>query len=270
MRHRQVLRREPAELDHAPAEQRIHDAPDGGEDPRQDEIAGRMCQARRDPAIHAEDSDTQQRRREHDGEDAATHERALLVRQTGGITARTKYQNAGDQLRERRQHDERAVDPFEQVVVLDRSEKQPRDRHDGGERRQDHQPVEQHVPHDHRCCGPRVRREQAELRCQVIAVFTQVTDRLRLGLECVRPRELLQLIERLRVVVHPGLQPTGDVAAAGDARQIVEALQDAEVREMLEHAEIEGRAADTAAGQADGRQRFLLARPANALVGLFE
>ena len=246
-----MLRLEPAELDHRPAQQRIHDAPHARETPGHEQIAGRMHEVGRDPAVHPKDGDAEQRRCEHYRHDATAHESTLIVRQAGRIASRPEDHDARDELGQRRQSDERAVHPTEEIVVLDCGEEQPRDRHDSGERRQDHEPVEQHVPDDHRGRSPCIRRKQAELRGQVIAVLPQVADRLRLGLEGVRAREFFELIERTLVMMHPRLQPARDIAAAGNARQKVEALKDAEVREVLKYAEVEGRAADAASGEAD-------------------
>src|SRR5207253_9184788 len=52
----------------------------------------------------------------------------------------------------------------------------------------------------------------------------------------------------------PRVEPAGDVAAAGHGRQVVDMAQQVEVRQRLQYAQVEGRAADAAAGKAESDQ----------------
>src|SRR5262249_14401220 len=65
---------------------------------------------------------------------------------------------------------------------------------------------------------------------------------------------------------HPGAEPAPDVPAAGHRRQVVAVTEDVELRQPLEHAEIEGRAPDTAARESESDevqvQRAKKGRPA--------
>src|SRR5258706_11985515 len=70
--------------------------------------------------------------------------------------------------------------------------------------------------------------------------------------------------------MRPRLNPVGDQPAAGDARQVVEILEQAEPRQRLHDAEIEGGAADAATRQAQTREPLRLALVAELLVDRFQ
>src|SRR5207253_8803601 len=72
-----------------------------------------------------------------------------------------------------------------------------------------------------------------------------------LGLHDVIGMQLLLNILNASFALDPGCQPAADIAAAGDRRKIVETRKEAELRQCLQDAQIEGRAADAAAGECE-------------------
>jgi hypothetical protein len=84
-----------------------------------------------------------------------------------------------------------------------------------------------------------------------------VTQRLGLGVELRVPAPAAQVFddafEPVRVSVNPRRQPAAGVAAARDGREVVEAVEEAALRERLDDAERERAAAYAAAREADGR-----------------
>jgi hypothetical protein len=138
--------------------------------------------------------------------------------------------------------------------------------HDQGrEQRQNHQPIEQQVTQDGGRRRPRIAGEQAEVRREIVAELAQVIERLGLGRERIH-RLFRATAERREYILgrtgfpllpmDPCLQPAGDITAAGDAGQIVEAWQHPRPGQGLQHAEIERCAANAAAGETQGRQRL--------------
>ncbi len=65
----------------------------------------------------------------------------------------------------------------------------------------------------------------------------------------VLPGKLLQDLVAQPLPLDPGDEPAADVAAARDRRQVVEVAQQALLRQPLQDAEVEGGAADAAAGE---------------------
>ena len=143
----------------------------------------------------------------------------------------------------------RGVDPEEQREV------EARQHEDRSEQRHQHQPDQDHVTQDGAEQGPRVGREQAGPRAQVVAELAQVRDRLRLRIELRARLERGQLARHLLHVVadamDPGGEPAADVAAAGDGGEVVELGQEPGARQPLENAQGEGGAADAPARQAE-------------------
>src|SRR5688572_21870529 len=64
------------------------------------------------------------------------------------------------------------------------------------------------------------------------------------------------------MIANPGREPSADVAAAGDSREIIEFLEHARARQPLQHTEAETGAADAAPGEAKrGALRFQRMNP---------
>ena len=68
----------------------------------------------------------------------------------------------------------------------------PRDRQDGGQQREEHEPVQQQIAQVGASKRPRIRRKQTEARTEIIAVAAQVANLFRLG---IRPRFAARLRE---------------------------------------------------------------------------
>src|SRR6267142_1896528 len=62
-------------------------------------------------------------------------------------------------------------------------------------------------------------------------------------------------------MVHPAHQPASDVSSAGDCGEVVKRLQQPLFSQCLQHAQIECRAADSAAGKSKPDQALLCGRP---------
>jgi len=139
------------------------------------------------------------------------------------------------------------------------------------------QPVEEQVADDVGDQGPGVAREEPPPRREEVAEVAELPDgprlgrwhrrvRVRLVVNGVPPEDPLDLADWVvpglapPLLRDPGLEPRRDVAAAGDGGQVVELVEESPARERLEHAQVEGRAPDPAAREAEGGEGSLVRR----------
>ena len=119
------------------------------------------------------------------------------------------------------------------------------------------------------CERPKVGAQYPFSRREVVAVVAQEVQLG--GIGCVgrriptRGKTILYLLDADLLMMHPAHQPTADVTASRDSRNVVEGAQELGLRQSLQNAEIKGRAADTAARESEADQTFLRGRP----VGIF-
>jgi hypothetical protein len=129
--------------------------------------------------------------------------------------------------------------------------------HHANQKRNQDEHVEQHVADPDRADGPEIRAEEAEIGRQVIAVLAEECDGIVPGL----PGDAAGVEFRLRgrgvagvFVANDAVQPGADVAAAGHGGEVIDEGEDAQFRQALQHAQIEGRAANACAGKRDAER----------------
>ena len=133
---------------------------------------------------------------------------------------------------------------------------QPGQRKKGEQERHEDEPVEQQVAQIRADERPGVGREQAQLGRQIIAELPQVAQRLRLRLQRILHRLVLQLLRHPADgfgVMDPTRQPAPDVAAAGNRGEVIKLVEQPVLGQPLGHPQREGRAADAAAGKTQRR-----------------
>ncbi len=148
---------------------------------------------------------------------------------------------------------------------------QGEDRHQqhAGDQRQQHQPIEKHIPRDRCDQRPRVARKEPEFRSEIVAVLPEVADRFGFRVEA-RSLALRQLTDYLAESVgrspletcRPGGEPASQVAAARDRGEKIEFAKEFRpgarggrrrpAGQSLQHSQSEGRAANSASGEAQG------------------
>ena len=136
----------------------------------------------------------------------------------------------------------------------------------------DHRLHEQQVAHVGRHTRQGIGGKQSGSRRKVVAEAAQPPDRVRL---CAAPGRCAARIEFLLDGLDPPLaldqcrQPTADVASARYRGQIIQPLQQASLSQCLQHAEIEGRAANAAARQRERQEAAFRRRSCRGSEDLF-
>src|SRR5262245_14776945 len=132
-----------------------------------------------------------------------------------------------------------------------------RNEHYAQKQRAKNKPVEQEIADVQSDRGPRISREQPELRRQKVAVGAQLAQLGRLSEGVVFRHRVTAALDELgedrcivSLVKPPRRQPAANVPAARHSREIMEMPQQPVARQGLQHTERKGRAADAAAGQA--------------------
>src|SRR6185369_4966961 len=96
---------------------------------------------------------------------------------------------------------------------------------------------------------PAIRAEEPEARREVIAELPQKVDRTERGRVVAMRPDRIEAFGRMTVrsAADPRRVPASGVPAARHGRQVVEPIEQLEGGESLEHADVEGRAPDSAA-----------------------
>ena len=147
------------------------------------------------------------------------------------------------------------------VEELPGPREQSRQKQDDREAEEDDREIEDEVPEVRGHRGEGVRAEDPRPRGEVVAVAPKERHLLRLDVGVVPDAELL--LDRVHArAMDPRREPAPDVAAARHGREVVELLEEAELRQGLEHAEVERGAADAAAREGEAQELVLVVRRA--------
>ena len=130
---------------------------------------------------------------------------------------------------------------------------QPRQQQDDGETEQDDREVEDEVAQVCRHRGQRVRAEDPRPRGEVVAVAPEERHLLRFLVGVILHAELLLHGVDARAM-DPRREPASDVAPARHRGEVVELLEELQLREGLEHAEVEGSAPDPASREGQAQE----------------
>src|SRR5580704_8813766 len=148
---------------------------------------------------------------------------------------------------------------FENLKQVKGDQNDPRNEEQAEEQENQDRLIKQSVAQIAADKSPKISAQQSLSGSQIVAVVSEEAHfgTLRPGSFRRAGEKLFNLFDAHFLVMHPGHQPASDVAASRHSGEVVERAEQARFCEGLENSEIEGSAANSAAGKCQAHEAFL-------------